>query len=72
MKEATQEAKEQKVIMQAERTFKAYENDLEGMNCVVVISFRESRYILDSVTDFEYVYAEVNRKGNCEMQILTN
>lgn len=72
MKEATQEAKEQRVITQAARAFKAYEKVLEGMNCENVIAFREGRYVLDFTTGFEHVYAEVNRKGNYKIQLLTN
>lgn len=72
MKEAAQEANEQKVIAQAEHTFKCYEKNLEGMNCEVMLAFKEGRYVLDFVTRFEHVHAEVDRKGNCEMQLLAN
>lgn len=72
MKEATQEANEQKVIAQAEHTFKGYEKNLEGMNCEVMLAFKEGRYVLDFVTGFEHIHAEVDRKGNCEMQLLVN
>lgn len=72
MKEATQEAKEQKVIAQAERIFKTCEKVLEGMNCEVVIAFREGRYVLDFITGFEHGHAEANRKGNCKMELLAN
>lgn len=72
MKEATQEAKEQKVIAQAEHIFIGYEKILEGMNCEVMVVFKESRYVLDFITGFEHVHAEVNRKGDCKMQLLAN
>lgn len=70
MGETKQEAKEQMIIAQAEHLFKSYEEALETMNCEVVISFREGCYILDFVTGFVNVRAEVNRKGACEMQLL--
>ena len=69
MKTSTQEAKERKVILQAERCFTSYEDVLYRMNCEVVISLRENRYILDFVTGFERIHAEVDGKGNCEMKI---
>ena len=72
MKEATQEAKEQKVIAQAEHIFIGYEKILEGMNCEVMVVFKEGRYVLDFITGFEHVHAEVNRKGDCKMQLLAN
>lgn len=72
MKGSTQEAKEKKVITQAEHTFKDYENILEAMNCEVAVRFRDGRYVLDFVTGFENVHAEVNHKGNCEIQLLVN
>lgn len=40
------------------------------MNCEVVITFREGKYVLDFVAGFEHVHAEVNRKGTCEMELL--
>lgn len=42
------------------------------MNCEIVIAFTESGYVLDFITGFEHVYAEVNRKGNCKTQLITN
>ena len=72
MREATQEAKEQKGITQAEHILKTCEKVLEGMNCEVVITFREGKYVLDFITGFEHVHAEVNRKGDYEMELLAN
>ena len=37
-----------------------------------MLAFKEGRYVLDFVTGFEHVHAEVDRKGNCEMQLLAN
>ena len=60
MKEATQEAKEQRVITQAAHAFKAYKKVLEGMNCEIMIPFREGRYVLDFILGFEHVYTKRN------------
>ncbi len=72
MKESKQAEKEQKVIAQAEHTFRGYEKTLEGMKCEVIIAFKEGKYVLDFVTGFEHIHAEVNHKGNCKMQLLAN
>lgn len=70
MKESKQAAKEKKIITQAEATLKAYKNYLSAMNCEVLISCRDDKYVLDFITGFEQIHAEVDSKGNCEMQIL--
>ena len=62
MKEAMQEANEQKVIAQAEHTFKCYEKNIEGMNCEVMLAFKEGRYVLDFVTRLDHVHSDLDRK----------
>lgn len=69
MNGTTQAAKEQKIIAQAETVLEAYENVLSVMNCEVLINFKEGSYVLDFITGFERIHAEVNRQGGCEIQI---
>lgn len=70
MKETTQEAKEKKVIVQAEKVLKDYESILGVMRCEIVIALRNNKYLLDFFTGFERVHVEVDVRGNCEIEIL--
>ena len=70
MRESVQEKKEKKIITQVESVLKAYKNVLSTMNSEVMIHFRQGMYVLDLMTGFERIHAEVNQNGNCVMQVL--
>lgn len=69
MKEAKQESKEQQIIAQAELLLKESKEVLSLMNCEVLISFRDHKYILDFITGFEQICVEVDSQGECKMQM---
>ena len=69
MKQAAQEKKENKIIALADKILKDYDNILRVMNCEVMIEFKNNKYFLEFITGFERVHAEVDSKGNCEMEI---
>ena len=70
MKENSQISKEQKIIMQSENVLKEYKSILCDMNCEVYISFKENKFVLDFITGFERIHAEVDKKGNCELCVI--
>ena len=70
MRESAQEKKEKKIITQVENVLKAYKKVLSTMTSEVMIHFRQDMYVLDFITGFERIHAEVDPKGYCVMQVL--
>ncbi len=69
LKDSAQEKKEKRIIGQAEKILKGYKRILSAMNCEVMIRFEEDKCVLDFLTGFEAIHAEVDQNGICEMEI---
>ena len=59
-----QELLEAGIIAQADRVLKKYEDDLAVMNCESRICVSDGRYIINFLTGFERVHAEVDQRGS--------
>lgn len=70
MKNQAQEAKEKKVIREAEKVLGDFEEVLGEMNCEVFFGTAEDELTIDFVTGFEQVHVVVDKKGNYDMQVL--
>lgn len=58
-----QEMLEAGIIAQADRVLKKYEDNLAVMNCESRICVSGGRYIINFLTGFERVHAEVDQRG---------
>lgn len=65
-----QEMMEADVIVQADKSLKQYEDILALMNCESKIYYQNGRYMIEFLTGFERVHAEVDRKGRCKIWVV--
>lgn len=65
-----QELVEEKTIARVDKALRNYTNDLALMNCESTIRFRDKKYVLEFVTGFERIIAEVDKKGNLNIIVI--
>ena len=65
-----QELVEEKTIARVDKALRNYTSDLALMNCESTIRFRDKKYVLEFVTGFERIIAEVDKKGNLNIIVI--
>ena len=65
-----QEMMEACIIAQAGKILKRYEDILSVMNCESRIRVKNGKYLIDFLTGFERVHAEVDQRGKCEIWLV--
>ena len=65
-----QEMMEACIIAQAGKILKRYEDILSVMNCESRIRVKSGKYLIDFLTGFERVHAEVDQRGKCEIWLV--
>ena len=65
-----QEFVEEKIISRVDKALRNYASELALMNCESTIRFRDKKYILEFITGFERIIAEVDKRGNLNIIVV--